>query len=43
MENYNALDDRAALKPKVEFSEEAMKQIFWQTSINDQIPKLKYE
>lgn len=38
--NHTALDDRAALEDKTKFPRETIKQIFWQTSINNQRPKL---
>lgn len=38
--NHTALEDRATLEDKTKFLRETIKQIFWQTSINNQRPKL---
>ena len=41
--NYTALDNRTSIKERTKNSGETIKQLFWQTSINDQRPKLKMQ
>ena len=39
--NHTALDNRTAIEERTKNSGETIKQVFWQTSINEQRPKLK--
>lgn len=39
--NHAALDDINTIEDRTKISGETVKQIFWQTSVNEQRPKLK--
>ena len=39
--NHTALNNRTAIEERTKNSGETIKQVFWQTSINEQRPKLK--
>lgn len=41
VKNHTAVDDRTDSADKTIFSGVIIKQVFWQTCINDQRPKLK--
>ena len=41
LRNHTTLDNRTAIEERTINSGETIKQVFWQTSINEQRPKLK--